>query len=377
MSIDSEETTHRGTVERIPIVAPVRAFRNEWSIDDNVMRLREWGTDTIRVLPQPHNEWTIGAAETCTLQLDDPTGRVSRVHARLIHDGAKWLLRDLGSKSGIRLDGARRNEIVLEPGAEIGIGGLTLIAERGRWIELRGFLARLLGWRSDRTEVVDHALRSIRMAATRRVALVLCGDSDLVPIARAIHHRALGTDRPFIVCDPRRRQHKATVRSPENYDAGMAAVAAATGGSLCVRSLRLPKDFSAVVTALRDPSSQVQLVVCARAPKECEPYLVVPVPMTVPPLASRPDEIDRIILEYAEDAITELGTLRARFLPADRAWVRTHAASSLPDIEKATLRLVAIRESRNLSNAAARLGMAPVSLSRWIGRRALPMHVVP
>jgi hypothetical protein len=49
----------------------------------------------------------------------------------------------------------------------------------------------------------------------------------------------------------------------------------------------------------------------------------------------------------------------------------------LPDIEKATLRLVAIRESRNLSSAAARLGMAPVSLSRWIGRRKLPMHVLP
>jgi DNA-binding transcriptional LysR family regulator len=41
------------------------------------------------------------------------------------------------------------------------------------------------------------------------------------------------------------------------------------------------------------------------------------------------------------------------------------------------LRLVAIRESRNLSNAAARLGMAPVSLSRWIGRRSLPMQIVP
>jgi WD40 repeat protein len=80
--------------------------------------------------------------------------------------------------------------------------------------------------------------------------------------------------------------------------------------------------------------------------------------------------IAAIINEYAEDAITELG-VRTGFLPVDREWVRTHSASSLPDIEKATLRLVAIRESRNLSAAAARLGMAPVSLSRWIGRRKL------
>src|SRR5882724_7132809 len=106
---------------------------SEWAIDDVVMRLREWGTDTIRVLPAPpSNEWTIGADEACALRLDDPGGHVSRVHARLIREDARWLLRDLGSKNGVRLDGARRSEIVLEPGAEIGIGGLTLIAESGR-----------------------------------------------------------------------------------------------------------------------------------------------------------------------------------------------------------------------------------------------------
>jgi ActR/RegA family two-component response regulator len=223
--------------------------------------------------------------------------------------------------------------------------------------------------------VVDLALRSIRMAASRRVALVVRGDHDLVPIARAIHRRAVGADRPFIVCDPRRRQYKATVRSPENYETGMPAFAAATGGSMCVRNLRLPRDFGDVITALREPNSRVQLVVCAQASDACEPYLAVPI--TVPPLASRPDEIDRIIAEYARDAIDELGTWRTSFLSADLAWVRAYAATSLPSIETATLRLVAIRESRNITSAAARLGMTPVSLSRWIGRRKLPMAIVP
>jgi hypothetical protein len=46
------------------------------------------------------------------------------------------------------------------------------------------------------------------------------------------------------------------------------------------------------------------------------------------------------------------------FTAGDHAWVRDHAAASLADIEKATLRLVAIRMSRNLSGAAARLGSA-------------------
>jgi hypothetical protein len=300
---------------------------------------------------------------------------VSRVHASLTHDQARWRLRDAGSMNGMRVDGARRAEIILEPGIEIGIGGLTLIAESRRWITLRGFLARLLGWRGDRTEVVDRALRSIRMSATRRTALVLCGDGDLVPTARSIHRHALGGDRPFIVCDPRRRRSKATVRSAENYETGMEALEAAHGGSLCVRNRRLPRDFEQVVAALRDPGARVQLVVCAGHTDDCRSYLASPI--TVSSLAGREAELDRIIDEYAEDAVAELGAPRVGFLPADHAWVREHASSTLPEIEKATLRLVALRHSRNLSHAAARLGMAPVSLSRWIGRREMPMPVVP
>ncbi len=353
---------------------------NEWSIDDRVIQLREWGTDTVHVLPPPPAigpaSLSICSDETCSLQLHDPTRYLSRRHASLVQDGAtRWLLHDLGSKNGTRLNGAHCCQIDLAPGDEIGIGGLTLIAESRRSVALRGFLSRLLGWRSKRLPVVDHALRSIRMAATHRTALVLCGDGDLVPIASSIHRRVFGADRPFIVCDPRRRQNKATVRSPQNYETGMSAFVAAAGGSLCVRNLRLPHDFPSIVAALRAQNSQVRLLVCAQTAEECDAYLVVPI--ITPPLSTRPDEIDRIITEYADDAITELGTPRTGFLPADRDWVRTHSASSLPDIEKATLRLIAIRESRNLSAAAARLGMAPVSLSRWIGRRKLPMHVEP
>jgi ActR/RegA family two-component response regulator len=349
---------------------------SEWGIDDHVMRLRDWGTDLVRVLPAPPvSGWMVGAAANCALRLDDPSGRVSRVHASLTHDQARWRLRDAGSMNGMRLDGARRSEIILEPGIEIGIGGLTLIAESRRWITLRGFLARMLGWRGDRTEVVDRALRSIRMAVTRRAALVLCGDGDLVPTARSVHRHALGDDRRFVVCDPRRRRSKATVRSAENYETGMQAFEAARGGSLCVRNRRLPRDFEQVVAALRDPDAGVQLIVCAGRSDDCRSYLASPI--GVPSLVGREAEIHRIIDEYAEDAVVELGAPRVGFLPADHAWVRQHAASSLSEIEKATLRLVALRHSRNVSHAAARLGMAPVSLSRWIGRREMPMAVVP
>jgi hypothetical protein len=66
---------------------------SEWAISDAVVRLREWGTDNICALPaSPTNQWTIGAGEGCALQLDDPTGRTSRLHAVLVVDGTKLLV---------------------------------------------------------------------------------------------------------------------------------------------------------------------------------------------------------------------------------------------------------------------------------------------
>jgi hypothetical protein len=95
----------------------------------------------------------------------------------------------------------------------------------------------------------------------------------------------------------------------------------------------------------------------------------------VPSLRVRTDELSRIVDEYAIDAVAELRALRASFTDADSQWVLDNAPLTLPEIEKATLRLVAIRVSRNVSDAAARLGMAPVSLSRWVGRRKLPPRI--
>jgi len=237
--------------------------------------------------------------------------------------------------------------------------------------ELRAFLARLLGWSNDRA--VEHAIRSLALAADHRAALVLCGAGDTVPIARALHRRALGAERPFIVCDPHRGDVSASVRSPANRASGAAGLEAAAGGSLCVRTRRLPRDFPALAVQLR-VTDDVQFIACIEH-DHAHPLLVRPAPIVVPPLASRTVELDRVIAEYVADAIAELGAPRAGFTTADHAWVRQHAATSLAEVEKATLRLVALGTSRNMSGAAARLGMSVVSLTRWLGRRKLPPMV--
>jgi hypothetical protein len=123
---------------------------------------------------------------------------------------------------------------------------------------------------------------------------------------------------------------------------------------------------------MRDLNASVQLIVCADAHFDTHPFLVLPAPIRVPPLTTRTKELPRIVDEYAADAITELGAHAADFTADDKAWVLAHRALTLEEIEKATLRLVALRMSKTLPHAAERLGMAPVSLSRWIGRRKLP-----
>ena len=234
--------------------------------------------------------------------------------------------------------------------------------------ELRGYLERLLGWNN--RSAVDQALRSIDLAREHRAQLLLCGHGDLVPIAYGLHRRALGAASPFIVCDPHRGNTAASVRSPANCIDVAAAFEAAAGGSVCVRRRRPPQGFSSLVAWLRD-SDDVQYICLA---EDSLPWLVRPGPIEIPPLAGRTSELPRIVDEYVSDAIVELSPGLGGLVlgQRDRAWLVERAATmSLSEIEKAALRLVALRSSPNVSQAASRLGMAAVSLSRWVGRREL------
>jgi hypothetical protein len=236
------------------------------------------------------------------------------------------------------------------------------------FLALRGFLARVLGWMNELA--IESALRSIEFATAHRAQLVLCGAGDLVPIACALHRRTHGADRPFVLCDPCRGNTPASVRAPANHRSGVAAIAAAAGGSLCVRSARPPEDFSSMLPHLRN-AGDVQYIVCCDEDEATHPLLVRPAPIQIPSLKYRGVELPRIVDEYAQDAIALLGVCRACFTERDRAWVVAHEASSFSEIEKTTLRLVALKASANTRIAAQRLGMAGASLGRWARHRNL------
>ncbi len=113
----------------------------------------------------------------------------------------------------------------------------------------------------------------------------------------------------------------------------------------------------------------VQLIVCSDSYEVPHPFLLRPVPLQIPPLSARTSDLPRIVEEYALDAIHELGAGETGFTREDRDWVIAHSASTLPEIEHGTRRLVALRQGGSIYRAARRLGMSHVALLQWLWRR--------
>ena len=112
---------------------------------DDVLRLREWGTEAIHKLPeQPAGPLLVGTSSDCSVRLRE-RGAAS-VIAQLIFDGAHWWIRGRDAPDGLRQDGVPRERFMLTPGVEIGLGTTTAIAESLRTVQLRRFCQRLLGW---------------------------------------------------------------------------------------------------------------------------------------------------------------------------------------------------------------------------------------
>jgi hypothetical protein len=82
------------------------------------------GRTPVLALPDhPSRPVTIGRAPDCDCHLVEPS--VSRRHAQLRRVDETWLLRDLGSSNGTRLNGMRvTEEIEVRPGDQLSLGGV-------------------------------------------------------------------------------------------------------------------------------------------------------------------------------------------------------------------------------------------------------------
>jgi hypothetical protein len=91
-----------------------------WSTLDRDLRAA-WQRPHVPVLALPERKVTLGRSRDCDCVLAEPS--VSRRHAELRRDGARWILRDLGSRNGTRVNGVRLlDEAEVCPGDRVSFG---------------------------------------------------------------------------------------------------------------------------------------------------------------------------------------------------------------------------------------------------------------
>lgn len=341
---------------------------DRWNINDQVLHLREWGTQRQHELPSPEarSSLVLGAGPSCYIRVDDAA--ISGKHLRLEHTGASWVATDLESTNGTHVDGVRTQIFELTPGCEIRTGALVMIAESAQWLQLRNYLQRVIGWKEQQLPSIDLAMRSIRRAALQRGVLWLDGQGDLAPLAYTMHRFVYGAKRPFVMCDRRRADTHESVRAVANKTTATKAFAAAQGGSVCVRTNRLPIDLHSINLEHIRPA---MLVVLGPAPRDSIDAAKHR-PIEITPLGERAQDLPRIIDEYTRDAATELKLAPALVTPEDRTWICRNA-DSLSEIQKSARRILALRHFGSFSKAARRLGMACVSLARWTKHRNIAL----
>ena len=93
-----------------------------WSALDRDLRAA-WQRPHVPVLALPEAEGTVtlGRSRDCDCVLAEPS--VSRRHAELRREGGRWVLRDLGSRNGTRVNGVRLlDEAEVCPGDRVSFG---------------------------------------------------------------------------------------------------------------------------------------------------------------------------------------------------------------------------------------------------------------
>jgi len=213
----------------------------------------------------------------------------------------------------------------------------------------------VIGW--SRAAAVDEAVQAVRKATIWRSGLLLCGAGDLTGVARRIHDHVVGADQPFVVC------------------AGELAVPALErAATLCLAGKRPARDLPELAAAMRLPGRKPRTIVCAPASADVPDVMAMlakAAMIELPALATRQDELPRIIDGYAADAVTALGAPSTGFREHEHRWLAATGPETLEQVEELALRVVALR-NWGVSGGSAKLGITHGALSTWASRRKIP-----
>jgi two-component system nitrogen regulation response regulator GlnG len=145
---------------------------------------------------------SIGSGTDCQLKLSDPA--VSRHHAELVanHDGLH--LRDMDSKNGTFISGARIVRAIVQRPVELELGNSLLgLAPTSETIEIPLSLRDSFGTLLGRSPAMRELFATLERVAASDSTILIGGESGTGKelTAQAIHEESARKDGPFVVVD--------------------------------------------------------------------------------------------------------------------------------------------------------------------------------
>jgi DNA-binding NtrC family response regulator len=160
------------------------------------------GPDQGRFIPIGLSSITIGSSSACDLVLHD--GAVSSRHARIVVDSRGYVLKDLGSKNGVRISGIQIFEVPILGDTIVQVGASTLqIRALGAQDEVELGAPRQLGQLIARSVKMRAVATTLERLAQSDIAILLEGETGTGKevAAHAIHLASPRRDGPFVVFD--------------------------------------------------------------------------------------------------------------------------------------------------------------------------------
>jgi DNA-binding NtrC family response regulator len=143
----------------------------------------------------------IGSASENDLVLADP--KVSRHHAELQREGERLVLRDMGSTNGTRVGGTQVREVFLEPGQAFTCGDSVIVVETRRTART-GFTSgeHRLGPLVGCSPPMRHLFGVLRAVAETHATVLVHGESGTGKelVAQALHELS-GREGPLVIFD--------------------------------------------------------------------------------------------------------------------------------------------------------------------------------
>ena len=141
----------------------------------------------------------VGTDAGCDLSLTDD--RVSREHLSIAPDGAGFAVRDLGSRNGTHLEGARITEARVGSGASLKVGKSVLrVAPLAEPLEVTPSRSRRFGEMVGESLVIREVFAVLELAARSDVTVLLEGETGTGKelAARALHEASARRAGPFV-----------------------------------------------------------------------------------------------------------------------------------------------------------------------------------